>query len=83
MHLRDPSACRAEDTREVELLGPSDFDELRAYFDRDAYLPHETGGLFFDARMLEAGCYRAIRQEGRIVEAGGIHVKASIYCSQP
>ncbi len=79
MHLPDPSACEAEDTRDVAPLGPDDFEELRAFLDRDAYLAHETGGLFFEQRMLEAGCYRAIRRDGRIVAAGGVHVHSKRY----
>jgi ribosomal protein S18 acetylase RimI-like enzyme len=78
MHLPDPSGCEAEESGEGVALGPEDFDELRAFLDR-AYLAHEMGGLFFEPRMLEAGCYRAIRLDGRIVAAGGVHVHSKRY----
>lgn len=76
MVLRDPDpAARAgAEGRGVEVLGPEDFEALDGFLSRDAYLPHETGGLFFDASMLATRCYRAIREDGRLVAAGGVHV---------
>lgn len=73
MHLVDPAACEAVERDGVVRLGVDDFDELRAFLD-GAYLPHEKGGLFFDARMLASGCYRGVRESGGLLAVGGVHV---------
>lgn len=79
MHLADRSACADEDTGDVVPLGMDDFGELRGFLEEDAYLAHETGGLFFERGMLESGCYRGIREDGKIVAAGGVHVHSKRY----
>ncbi len=60
-------------------LGPEDLEELRAFLDRDAYLAHETGGLFFEPRMLASGGYRGLREGGALVAVAGLHVHSSRY----
>lgn len=79
MHLEGPGACAGREIQDVEPLGADDFDELRGFLEQDAYLAHELGGLFFERRMLDTGCYRAIRRQGRIVAAGGVHVHSKRY----
>ena len=74
MHLEDPSTCAAVEGADVEPLGPGDFDEVRAFFDDEAYREDELGGLFFERTMLETGCYRAVREAGGLVAVGGVHV---------
>lgn len=74
MILRDRQACDAVSAAGVEALGPQDLDELQTFLKRDAYLPEETGGLFFEPQMLESGCYRGIREAGRLAAVGGVHV---------
>jgi GNAT superfamily N-acetyltransferase len=77
MRLPAGARLRPQEGREhdeIVALGPADFDELTRFFDRDAYLEEEAGGRFFDARMLETGCYRALRENARLVAVAGVHV---------
>ncbi len=79
MALVEATACEAVPREGIVPLGLDDYDELRAFLDRDAYLPHEAGGLFFEPRMLASGCYRGIREAGRLVAVGGVHVHSRRY----
>jgi ribosomal protein S18 acetylase RimI-like enzyme len=79
MSLADRTACQEVSPEGVFALGPADHAELRAFLDNDAYLPDETGGLFFEPRMLASGCYRGIREHDRLVAVGGVHVYSRRY----
>lgn len=65
MILADPSALPAADATR---LAPGDRDELLAFY------AHAYPGNWFDPRMLETGHYFAVRRDGEIIAAGGIHV---------
>ncbi len=58
----------------VEELAPADLEELQGFYARDAYTLAEAGGRFFEPYMLEFGPYLGIREGGRLVAAGGVHV---------
>jgi GNAT superfamily N-acetyltransferase len=80
MLLADRSLCEGVDGKGVVPLGPDDLPELRAFLDDDAYLGDEVGGLFFEPRMLDSGCYRGMRgDDGRLVAVGGVHVHSDRY----
>jgi GNAT superfamily N-acetyltransferase len=55
-------------------LGLEHFDELRAFYAHDAYLPDERHGRFFESYMLELGPWFGIREAGRLVSVAGVHV---------
>jgi ribosomal protein S18 acetylase RimI-like enzyme len=59
---------------EVEVLCPNDFDELRRFFVDARATASEHVGVFFTVAMLSTGLYRAIRRNGIIVAAAGVHV---------
>jgi ribosomal protein S18 acetylase RimI-like enzyme len=71
-------ASREAPTR-IETLLPRDYDELRAFLDDDAYRGDEKGGLFFERPMLDSGFYRGVRDAGRLIAAGGVHVYSARY----
>lgn len=79
MHLVDPSLSAEVDDTGIVPLGPSDFEEITRFLAGDAYVDSERGGQFFDARMLESGCYRGIRENGSLVALGGVHVHSKRY----
>ncbi len=58
----------------LERLGPEHFDELRAFYAHDAYLPEERHGRFFESYMLELGPWFGVREAGRLVSVAGVHV---------
>ena len=58
----------------LERLGLEHFDELRAFYAHDAYLPEERHGRFFESWMLELGPWFGIREAGRLVSVAGVHV---------
>ena len=73
MRLVDVRAVPAP-SQQVERLGPSDLDELTAFYQGDAYTKDEVEGRCFAPYMLEWGPYCGIRREHRLVAAGGVHV---------
>ncbi len=79
MVLRDRRACEEVSGDGVLPLGPEDHEELARFLAEDAYLPDEVGGLFFERQMLDGGCYRAIREKGRLLAVGGVHVHSPRY----
>ena len=74
MCLESPARLSAQDPPGIERLGPGHFDELRSFYARDAYLPEERGGRFFESYMLEIGPWFGIREAGRLVSVAGVHV---------
>ena len=58
----------------LERLHVEHCDELRAFYARDAYLPEERGGRFFESYMPELGPWFGIREAGRLVSVAGVHV---------
>ena len=68
---------KAADGPEVSRLGPADLAEAKAFYRGAAYAPGEGG--FFLPYMLELGPYFAIREDGYIVAAGGVHVLSDRY----
>jgi ribosomal protein S18 acetylase RimI-like enzyme len=58
----------------LERLGVEHLDELRDFYAHDAYLPEERAGRFFEAYMLELGPWFGVRDAGRLVSVGGVHV---------
>ena len=79
MTLADRHACDAVSDDGVEPIGCERLAELREFLARDAYRPGELGGLFFEPEMLDTGCYRCVREEGRLVAVGGVHVHSRRY----
>ena len=79
MALSDRLACERVSPDGVEPLGTDDLSELTAFLERDAYQEHETGGLFFEPAMLASGAYRGIRERGRLVAIGGVHVHSTLH----
>ena len=80
MVLADPALRQRQvEDPEVVRLGIHDLDELRRFLERDAYLAHETGGLFFEPHMLEWGGYRGVRESGALIAVAGLHVHSSRY----
>ncbi len=77
-HLKmalDPSAVLPDvGPVALEPLGPADFAELACFYANDAYLPEERSGRFFERYMLELGPWLGVREAGRLVCAGGVHV---------
>jgi ribosomal protein S18 acetylase RimI-like enzyme len=73
MKLADSSRLEGIDTRDTVQLRPDDCPEVAAFYEQ-AY-----PGNWFDARMLETGCYYGIRREGRLISAAGIHVYSPQY----
>lgn len=73
MGLTDPARLAEVDTRAVERLTPDQAAEVKQFYD-EAY-----PGNWFDARMLETGCYFAMRQDGRITSVAGIHTYSPAY----
>ena len=69
---RTAPAARAIDTSAVVPLGPEHAGELAAFYAR-AY-----PGNSFDARMLETGCFVAIRRAGAIAAVAGVHVVSPV-----
>ena len=62
-----------------DLLSAADLAELQRFYTDDAYAPGEEGGRFFNQTMLAAGPYFGIRESGRLVAAGGVHVLSPSY----
>lgn len=73
MGLTKPGLLNKFDASEAIRLRASDIDELKAFY--NASYP----GNWFDARMLETGYYYAIRREGKLVSAAGVHVYSPVY----
>ncbi len=61
----------------LERLRAEHFEELRAFYAHDAYLPEERHGRFFASYMLELGPWFGIRESGRLVSVAGVHVVSS------
>jgi ribosomal protein S18 acetylase RimI-like enzyme len=73
MRLTDTAAVRLVDISAVTAATEGDAEALAAFYD-DSYPGH-----WFDARMLESGQYRGIRDAGRWVAAAGVHVYSVAY----
>src|SRR5687768_8642821 len=73
MLLTDPGAVRAVNTEAVIAATAADVGSLSAFYD-ESYPGH-----WFDARMLESGQYRGIREAGRWLAAAGVHVYSTAY----
>ncbi len=73
MALKHPDIVAKVDTSGVIALNVGDTDDLNALY--------EVGNpiAWFDARMLETGCYYGIRQAGQLVSVAGIHVYSPTY----
>ena len=68
MLLTDPAALHTVNIASVIAPTAADIEALTAFY--DASYP----GHWFDARMLESGQYRGIREGGRWLAAAGVHV---------
>jgi GNAT superfamily N-acetyltransferase len=73
MALRDSTRLSSIDCSETIPLGDQDLAELQEFY-AESYPEN-----WFDPRMLETGQYFGIRQAGRLVSAGGIHVYSPRY----
>ena len=68
-----------DSTPEMELLGRDKLQELRCFYESDAYLPEERTGRFFEPFMLDLAPHLGIREGGRLVATGGVHVLSERY----
>jgi ribosomal protein S18 acetylase RimI-like enzyme len=73
MLLTDPARLNGVDTSHVIQASPDDRTGLEKLY--AASYP----GNWFDARMLETGCYYGIQQNGEWVSVAGIHVYSAEY----
>lgn len=73
MVLRDREKIEAIDTRDVVEVLSEDLAAAEALY-RDSY-----PGNWFDARMLETGCYCGIREGDRFIAIAGVHVYSPTY----
>src|SRR5258708_20552871 len=73
MALTDAARPDQVDTSAAGALVATEAAELEAFY--EASYP----GNWFDARMLETGCYYGIRHEQRLVSVAGIHVYSAEY----
>jgi ribosomal protein S18 acetylase RimI-like enzyme len=68
MALRDLARATESSARDAVRLGPEHREEVRAFY--DASYP----GHWFDAQLLETGCYFGRRAAGQLVGVAGVHV---------
>ena len=73
MILRQPELIPAAASRHSVQLTIKDEEEILAFY-RASY-----PGNWFDARMLETGCYFGIRVDSQLVAVGGVHVYSPRY----
>jgi ribosomal protein S18 acetylase RimI-like enzyme len=73
MLLTNPAAVLGVNTASVIAPAAADIKALTAFY--DASYP----GHWFDARMLESGQYRGVRDDGRWLAAAGVHVYSAAY----
>jgi GNAT superfamily N-acetyltransferase len=73
MALQHPARVEAVATPDAVALSPADLEEVQALY-RASY-----PGNWFDPRMLETGRYYGIREGGRLVSVGGVHVYSERY----
>lgn len=73
MGLSTPERLDGVETGDVIGLGPDDSAELLRFY-RASY-----PGNWFDPRMLETGCFHAIREGEQLVSVSGIHVFSAEY----
>ena len=73
MLLTDPAAVHTVNTASAIAPAAADLEALTAFY--DASYP----GHWFDARMLESGQYRGIREGDRWLAAAGVHVYSAMY----
>ena len=73
MKLVDESRLEGLDLSHTEQLAADGCAEVADFYNQ-AY-----PGNWFDARMLETGCYYGVRRAGRLVSAAGIHVYSPHY----
>lgn len=63
---------------DLEVLGPADFEELKDfYFELDGSTG--AGERVFEPFMLDMGPYLAIRESGRLIAVGGVHLVSRHY----
>ena len=77
MILRQPELIPAAASRHSVQLTIKDEEEILAFY-RASY-----PGNWFDARMLETGCYFGIRVDSQLVAVGGVHVYSPRYRVAP
>ncbi len=68
MLLTHPEALDTVDTSAVIALKPDNAAELRTLY------AASNPDAWFDARMLETGCYYGVRDNGKLVSVAGVHV---------
>jgi ribosomal protein S18 acetylase RimI-like enzyme len=73
MQLTSPGAIDAVDTRAAIDLAAADIGTLTAFYD-ESYPGH-----WFDARMLESGQYRGVRDGNGWLAAAGVHVYSAAH----
>jgi RimJ/RimL family protein N-acetyltransferase len=61
----------------VQPLDLDDYEEVSRFYEEAAYAPGEGG--FFRRFMLELGPYFGVREGGKLVAAGGVHVRSERY----
>jgi RimJ/RimL family protein N-acetyltransferase len=74
MALLDREKIKRADTDGVVAIGPEDLESVEALY------RHDYPGNWFDARMLETGCYFGIRgEDDRWLAIAGVHVYSPSY----
>ena len=79
MFLEEYAAAGREEALSTVRLTSSHLTELQRFYDHEAYLPEEAAGRFFEPYMLERWPYYAVREQGRLVSAGGVHLVSDRY----
>ena len=79
MILKDSESLPGEEHIQAERLTKAHLEELQTFYRERAYLPEEAPGRFFEPYMLEQWPYFGIRESGRLVSAGGVHVLSDTY----
>lgn len=79
MQLTNPALAGRVDTSRVEMLPAGAIDELRAFYEGGAYAADENDERFLEPYMVENWPYACVRDDGRIVAAGGTHVLSEHY----
>ena len=73
MALREPRRLQTTDGRRAERLSRGNLEELEEFYEQS------YPGNWFDPRMLETGQYYGLRENGKLVGVGGVHVYAPCY----
>lgn len=74
MILEDRGIASWVSTQQVESLDSANLAEVQSFLANEAYLGDERDARFFEPYMLERGPYFGIREAGRLVSMGGVHV---------